>query len=652
MRFRGDINGLRAIAVVAVVLFHFGIAGAQGGFVGVDVFFVISGFLMTGIIYSRLERNTFSTLEFYKDRARRIIPALAFLCLMLLVVGWVLLLPRDYTELAERSLGSLGFVSNLMYWKDAGYFEQASHDNWLLHTWSLSVEWQFYLAYPLLILLLKRCLPLRQTRWILAAIALGSLALSVYAASRWPTSAFFLLPTRMWEMLAGGLAFLFPLAASREHSRWLEWGGIALIVLSVLAFTGETIWPGWAALVPVVGTMMVIYSARQQSWITGNRASQFLGRISYSVYLWHWPFAVWLYYFGVERDITWIIAGMTASVLCGWLSYVWIENVARAEKSPVRARFASRSLVRVGGSLLAVGTLASFTMASQGYPSRITEEFRNATADLQLPRKSNGWCFHNVADDSNNEVGEDGLSCHLGERGGAVDALLFGDSFAGHYGPFWDSLGRENSLKINAVSSNWCYPSVDEAFTGHTTGPEYEQCLINREFLEKEIGRYDLVIYAGQWGAVRDKQQMEGVERAIELAAERSGLVVLMAAPTNFDISVKDMYERSLMFGRRFDISRFEKRRDEKVRAANDQLRSIAERFANVMFFDRASMFQVDGVPSDVTAENIPFGLDQSGHISIYGSRKAADAFRQTDLYRDFVQRTRSPELVARSRGD
>ena len=501
MRFRGDINGLRAIAVIAVVLFHFGVAGTQGGYVGVDVFFVISGFLMTAIIYSRLEKNAFSTIEFYKDRARRIIPALAFLCLCLLVVGWVLLLPKDYTELSKHVLGSLGFVSNLMYWKEAGYFEQASHDNWLLHTWSLSVEWQFYLAYPLLILVLQRLMPLRRTRWVLAALALASLALSVYASARWPTSAFFLLPTRMWEMLAGGLVFLFPFAASRHGSRWLELGGVALIALSVLAFTAETVWPGWLALVPVVGTMMVIYSARHESLLTANRASQFLGKISYSVYLWHWPFAVWIYYFGVEREPGWVIAAMAASVICGWLSYVYIENIARAEKGPSVPRPKPRSLVRIGGSMLAVGALASVTMASQGYPNRISEEFRNATAELVLPRKSNGWCFHNVDPSYDNEVGEQGLTCQLGTRDGRLDALLFGDSFAGHYGPFWDDLGRENDLNINAVSSNWCYPSDRGEFTGHTTGPEYEQCLINRSYLKDHVADYDLVIYAGQWGA-------------------------------------------------------------------------------------------------------------------------------------------------------
>lgn len=302
--------------------------------------------------------------------------------------------------------------------------------------------------------------------------------------------------------------------------------------------------------------------------------------------------------------------------------------------------------------MLAVGALASFTMVSQGYPNRITEEFRNATAELVLPRKSNGWCFHNVADGSRNEVGEEGLRCHLGAQDGRLDALLFGDSFAGHYGPFWDELGRENGLRINAVASNWCYPSVDEDFTGHTSGPEYQQCLINRDFLEAEIGHYDLVIYAGQWGAVHRKQQMDGVERAIELASQRSGLVVLMAAPTNYDVSVKDMYERSLMFGRPFDITRFNKSRDVQVRAANEYLKAIAGRYSNVMFFDRESMFQVNGVPSDVTAENVPFGLDQSGHISIYGSRKAAEAFRETALYQEFIERASHPELLARTRTD
>ncbi|WP_304639540.1 acyltransferase family protein [Pseudomonas sp.] len=638
MRFRGDINGLRAIAVAAVVLFHFGITGAQGGYIGVDVFFVISGYLMTAIIYGRLEKHAFSVLGFYRDRAQRIIPALAFLCLALLLVGWLLLLPDNYALLAEHILASMGFVSNLFYWKEAGYFEPASHDNWLLHTWSLSVEFQFYLIYPLLILLLRRWLPQSSTRWLLAAAALASLALSAYASSRWPTSAFFLLPTRMWELLAGGLVFLFPFAFSREASRWLELGGIALIVLSVVIFTEETFWPGWLALIPVAGTMMVIYSARHESLITGNPAAQFLGKISYSVYLWHWPIAVWIYFFGLEREPGWVAAGMVASLCCGWLSYTYVENFGGTQKRSALARTRHRLPVPIAASVLGIGLLAAITTTSQGYPGRITDEFRDATAELVHPRKMHGWCFHSVGEAGNEAVDVEKVRCPLGARDGQTEALLFGDSFAGHYGPFWDIVGQGSGVKVSSVASDWCYPSVLEAFTGYTSGPEYEQCMINRRYLQEHVGNYDMVIFAGQWRAVYDLDQMEGLLQAIHLAADRAELVVLMAAPTNFDINVKNMYERSLKFGHSFDITRFAKTRDLSMRAANEQLAELADQYPNVMFFTRDSMFHIDGVPSDVTAENVPFSLDETGHISVYGSKKAAEAFLQTPLYQEFTR--------------
>ncbi|QIB49822.1 acyltransferase family protein [Pseudomonas sp. OIL-1] len=643
MHFRGDINGLRAIAVIAVMLFHFGVVGGQGGFVGVDVFFVISGFLMTGIIFSRLDSGRFSVWDFYKARAKRIVPALAFLCLCLFATGWVLLLPSAYEQLGKHVLGSLGFISNLMYWKEAGYFEQASHDNWLLHTWSLSVEWQFYLVYPIVIVALRKMVSLQQTRWLLILLALGSFALSVYASSRWPTSSFFLLPTRMWEMLAGGLVYLFPLAFAQRSSRVLELSGILLIVASVLAFSPETVWPGWLALIPVIGTVMVIYSARYESRITGNAVSQFMGRISYSVYLWHWPIAVWIYYFALEGEPFWIITGMAASILTGWLSFHYIEN-------RVRHKSDSPGLLQPGvgaaGAVVLACSLATVTLAAQGYPSRVSDEFRQATADLILPRRSNGWCFHNVETSGSGEVnpvGQGGLECLLGAADGQLQALLFGDSFAGHYGPFWHDLGKEHSISINSVSTNWCYPSLAKDFTGNVTGPGYQQCLINRGYLGAEAGNYDLIILAGQWGAVQEHDDMRDVFEAIDYLAERTGLVILMASPTTFDVNVAEMYKRSLRFGSEFDITRFGKTRDAPAKEANRLLADYASRHANVMFIDRHSMFHVNGVRSDVTAENVPFGLDPSGHISLYGSRMAAKAFRESAVYEAFLEGIRAP---------
>ncbi|MFD2438079.1 acyltransferase family protein [Modicisalibacter luteus] len=332
MEFRRDINGLRAIAVALVVLFHFGIPGMQGGFIGVDVFFVISGYLMTGIIFSRMRKDSFSVLGFYLDRARRIVPALACVCFIVLLVGWVLLLPGGYEELANQVLGSLTFVSNFIYTQDSGYFEQAVHDNWLLHTWSLSVEWQFYLIYPIAIVALRQFFPLHSIRWFIVIAAILSFALSIYASGRWPTHAFYLLPTRAWEMMVGALVFLFPIQKSHENKMLWEAVGFVLIAFSAVFISSSVAWPGWLAAFPVIGTALIMLQARQDSPLTSNPISEFLGKSSYSIYLWHWPVVVWMHYFGLMSNVLWVITGIVISIVLGYISYNYIENVARKKK--------------------------------------------------------------------------------------------------------------------------------------------------------------------------------------------------------------------------------------------------------------------------------------------------------------------------------
>jgi len=211
MTFRKDINGLRALSVLAVVLFHFQVPYLHGGFVGVDIFFVISGFLMTGIIFRRLKKDDFSIIGFYLDRGRRIIPALAVLCLVLLSLGYFWLIPFDYLALGKQAAAAATFVSNMLFFSEAGYFDHRSREKLLLHTWSLSVEWQFYIVYPLILLALKKILGVRLVRYALIILTLFSLALSVYIAPWDGPFAFFTLPTRAWEMSAGGLVYLFPI---------------------------------------------------------------------------------------------------------------------------------------------------------------------------------------------------------------------------------------------------------------------------------------------------------------------------------------------------------------------------------------------------------------------------------------------------------
>ena len=374
MIFRSDINGLRAIAVLAVMLFHFGIVGVQGGFVGVDVFFVISGYLMTSIIFRGIERQQFSLLGFYLDRGRRIIPALALLCLAVLVMGWFLLLPADYMTLARHAISSMTFSSNVRYFHEAGYFDTSSHGNWLLHTWSLSVEWQFYLLYPVVILALRKYVKVGWIRWGLAIATLLSFALSVYVSTRWSSAAFYLLPTRAWEMLTGALIFLFPIKQlSKPYQFAMELVGLGLIVLSIGIFTSHNIWPGFLAIVPVVGTALVIMSSRTNSYITGNPVAQFVGKTSYSVYLWHWPLVVALNYFGKEDQTTWLVAGVGVSFLAGYLSFTWVEKPTRSlgiQNNKLKPMYQKTSLILLL-MIIAVAGVGSLIRSQEGFKGGI-----------------------------------------------------------------------------------------------------------------------------------------------------------------------------------------------------------------------------------------------------------------------------------------
>ena len=242
--FRTDINGLRAWAVMAVILYHFGIPGFTGGFVGVDVFFVISGYLMTGIIISKLENSSggegFSIIGFYIARARRIIPALLALCAILLLGGWFALPASEYRLLATHVISSLGFFSNIKFWSEGGYFDVGSHDKWLLHTWSLSVEWQFYLILPLMLAFVWKIRPGRQSaNLLIIATFVASLAFCIVHTSVDPSASFYLLPTRAWEMLAGGIVYLASqrIALAKTSGKLIESIGFALILYSILMFS-------------------------------------------------------------------------------------------------------------------------------------------------------------------------------------------------------------------------------------------------------------------------------------------------------------------------------------------------------------------------------------------------------------------------------
>lgn len=335
MEFRKDINALRALAIIGVLLFHFDKNLLAGGFSGVDVFFAISGFLMTKIIFTGIENNNFSVVRFYTARCKRIIPALFFLSVFVVLFGWFFIAPIEYRKLSEHVISSLLFVSNITYWSESSYFASDSSGKWLLHTWSLSVEWQFYLIYPLLVLVSAKALGVKKSRFVMLVIAFISFITSVYMAKAWPTSAFYLLPSRAWEMLAGGMVYLFPITIKKVHARFYHYAGLLIITLSYILLNDSYSWPGYMALPPVIGACMILASNYNESAFSSSAVLQKIGSWSYSIYLWHWPIVVFIYKKSLLSDARYIIIGLLASFVLGAISYGIFESPLKVLRARV-----------------------------------------------------------------------------------------------------------------------------------------------------------------------------------------------------------------------------------------------------------------------------------------------------------------------------
>lgn len=416
MKFRKDINGLRAIAVIAVVLFHFNSSWMPGGFAGVDVFFVISGFLMTGIIFRGIEQDNFSILKFYIARANRIIPALALLCLVLIVFGWFYLTPLEYRALGKHAASSVSFVSNFIYWTEAGYFDAASHEKWLLHTWSLSVEWQFYILYPLLLVGMRKFLSIKTMKILLLVGTAFGFIFCVVSTYKWPHASYFLLSARAWEMMIGGVAYLYPFTLQENRKKLVEWTGLALVGGSYFLISAENPWPGYLALFPVLGSFLIIQAQRNDSTVTSNIVFQKIGSWSYSIYLWHWPFVVTIYSFSLPEYYIYI--GMMLSVLLGFLSYKYVEKIKFPKSLPTLLSYLKCKPICIASVIGTLGVILFFKYDALT-PTRLTaEQIKIVEQQIRNPREP--VC---------GKV-EEGVSpgCTYGK--GPVKAIVIGDSHA------------------------------------------------------------------------------------------------------------------------------------------------------------------------------------------------------------------------------
>ncbi|MCI0465958.1 MAG: acyltransferase [Beijerinckiaceae bacterium] len=492
MKFRGDINALRAFAVTAVVLYHYKVNFIPGGFVGVDVFFVISGYLMTAIITGRMAKGRFSIGAFYYDRAKRIIPGLCGLCFVLLAAGYFVLDPAAYKALGSMAIAALLFFSNFQFWQATNYFDPESCQRWLLHTWSLSVEWQFYLLYPIILLALRA----ERAAWrfivpILWLMTISSFALCVWSATYSPASAFYLLPQRAWELLAGGIVALQFGNAQRKHPGTLIGGGLAAIGAAVFAFDTTMAWPSYWALLPVIGTCLIISANKPDAFPFKNQIIQAVGKWSYSIYLWHWPIAAAAVYFYFAKTTALKIACellvLAAIIALGGL----LLSIAAKEWN--RRIGEARPRMLAGGTGV-FGLLLGFaiTVSGEGLPNRrpdIARELENYAAAAQ------DWSFPKEC------IGTDPAGnlrpCRLGAASGGV--LFLGDSFAMHiYGRFAEAAKRNPDLSFTFLASLGCPP-----VTGMRMMSDPYRC---NGFFEKalqfaEARQFQRIVLAARWYA-------------------------------------------------------------------------------------------------------------------------------------------------------
>ncbi|MBE0493471.1 MAG: acyltransferase [Thiomicrospira sp.] len=572
--YREDINGLRAWAVVAVLLFHFQLPGLGAGFFGVDIFFVISGFLMTAIIVKGLERGNFSIWKFYMARARRILPALMVVITVLLALGWFFLPTPDYQALGSQSAYSLGFLSNIHFWRSTGYFDAAAHEKWLLHTWSLAVEAQFYLLFPIFLIILWKIKPqLKTLFWGLGLVFVASLALSIVASSWQPTAAFYLLPTRGWELAAGGLAFLIgrEVVALQRFAKPMLWSGFALWVIAFVLLDSTYAWPSGWALLPVLGTVLIILANQSQAKFTVNPLAQWLGDRSYSLYLWHWPLVVALYFAGLQNDWLWVSGAIVLSLVLAHLSYHLVEVPTRSYLSASSLRKEIFAITLAG---LVIG-LAAVSVRLFTFDNRLPPAVEIAAAEANNKNPMQTECY-SVSSKTNEPIDCQSSSIVVG-------AYLVGDShadsaFSGvaeaakrlqYSVMYWAKAACPTlkNAKFNSFETNQgCYEFNEQVFSKLEIRNDFKPVILfsrltravlngNEEPVELQ-GRtrifFDKEIKFGDDSLFQEQFRNSMVKTACMLSGQRS--VYLVRPVPEMGIHVPKTLARNLMFGIKDDI--------------------------------------------------------------------------------------------------
>jgi peptidoglycan/LPS O-acetylase OafA/YrhL len=495
--YRKDIDGLRSLAVSAVILFHFG-GIVPGGFVGVDIFFVISGFLITGLIVQEMKRGRFSFAAFYERRIRRLAPALVVVVTATFIAGWYIFLPDDFSRFARSMVATQLYFSNGLFWLEEDYFSGPSELKPLLHTWSLAVEEQFYLVIPPLLLIMFKLKGRRELQFLIV-LALLSLAYCQIQMQFDVSAAFYLLPARMWELLVGSILAVAPwkMNGSQRHRELLAAAGLAAMVGSFFLLNTRTAFPGLSASFACVGTALTILTASEGTTQVSRLLSLppfvWTGRISYSLYLWHWPIFVFVTYYILRPLERWELATLILpTFIFAAASYYYVELPFRSRgwlsRTQIFSIFAATSVC-----LLALGLVVWW---AQGVPARFPDFSNVPTIRIEADDPGVGVCLLRKDQTYAAWSRDDCLIAN----GTGDPIIVWGDSHAFHLRHGIEYFAKQINRPVYFFTSSSCPPVFDVDI------PSRSKCRANNSFVRtliRETGARSIVLAANWDGAVK-----------------------------------------------------------------------------------------------------------------------------------------------------
>jgi peptidoglycan/LPS O-acetylase OafA/YrhL len=587
LKYRAEIDGLRALAVVPVILFHAGFELFSGGFVGVDVFFVISGYLITTILIEDIENKRFSIVNFYERRARRILPALFFVVLVCIPFAWMWMLPSQMKDFSQSLVAVSLFASNILFWRESGYFDAAAAEKPLLHTWSLAVEEQYYVLFPIFLILAWR-FGKNRVFWMIVVMAALSLILSEWGWRKQPTANFYLAPTRAWELFAGSIAAFIVQKQGVKRSDFLALLGMVAIVFSIFAYDESTPFPSVYALVPVLGVVLLVLFADKETLaakLLSTKAFVGIGLISYSAYLWHQPLFAFARIKSVsEPTILLMVSLVLCSFAFAFASWKYIEKPFRVKGVQGRKTIFISSLL---------GLFVFFTLGLLGHKNVILPYSKLVITEL----------LGNI--DESEYGGEGYEKIDLVEK---PTTLIVGDSHAKQY----LKAARELNPNVSLITESACLslPNLINEYKGQST-TRHECIKLHERYLDYLVRNTSVerLIFSHRWGkrlydlknrsllgraedseVVFERLRQDLVKYFNQLSNTDIKIIIIGNVPSAYVASpyMKDGYVKCIY---KYGASNCPKTYDRGLREGkriNDLLMEIANMHDNILFLDPA----------------------------------------------------------------